>query len=111
VSLDCGAIAMQHIRNSVYRGSAVAVRWTESHGLTLPSRFTAGYRITLADGEQSDWCHFTDLAFDTPDHAASFALARAQQVLDARCLRPHKSISDADEVKVVETPVHKSESR
>jgi hypothetical protein len=77
---------MQSLRNSVYKGSAVSVRSTESHDAILPSRFTAGYRITLADGEECDWCYFTDLAFDTRDHAASFALTRAQLFLDDRCL-------------------------
>jgi hypothetical protein len=70
-------------RLSLYKGSAVAVRWTELDASSLGRRLYVGsYSITGLDGVQGPWRHFKTKLFHTLDTAAGFALGEAKLSID-----------------------------
>jgi len=76
---------MPHDRHSQYRGSEVTVRWAKlKRSGSAASAFTAGYRVTSEDGQQSHWRHFSDLPFATSDTAVVHALGEAHRFIDAQ---------------------------
>jgi hypothetical protein len=79
-------------RRTTYRGHLVTIRWVEldrgdswgpgSH------RFTASYLIEGKGAEFGKWHHFPDKVFIRFDAAAAYALAQAQEAIDASMKGP-----------------------